>query len=126
MSKGDFIRRVFRMSHTYDRLARSEKRDDIVRFGVSSIVYSIIFLAAMIGAAFLIKTMTTDSGMALVGIILTVCCVLIALPMLLYAVVALIYQFRINKRAIRWVALVLLILALIAAVVAVILVLNGL
>ena len=109
----------------YDRLTNDPNKEKSVRLGVRAIINSllIVLFAALLGLGFRLFTMVAGAqvGLIFITILGGIMCVAAgfvgALTSLLVAISATRYQFRLNKKAIRWIALVVLILCALAAVV---------
>lgn len=114
----------------YDRLCNNEHKEKSVRLGVRAIIYSllIVLFAALLGLGFRLFTMVAGAQVGLIfitilgGIVCVVAGISGVFSSLFGALTATRYQFRLNKKAIRWIALVVLVLCAVAAVVVALLV----
>ncbi|MCQ2556084.1 MAG: hypothetical protein MJ149_02005 [Clostridia bacterium] len=110
----------------YDRLLNNqEKKEKSVRLGVRAIIYSllVVLFGALLGLGFKLFTMVAGAevGLIFITILGGIACVVAGISGTLSnffgALSATRYQFRLNKKAIRWVALVAVVLCALAAVV---------
>ena len=92
-----------------------ESRRKSVRFGILSIIFSIVAVPLSAGAAFLISLMTGGNSAAVLLFIFTIAGILVcaggAILMLLNGLIRLIAQLTINRNAAGWIALVVFILS---------------
>ena len=108
------------LSMWYNRIISDpEKREKSVYFGVQSIITSIVGATMVILCAFGVSALLRSDG----GIVAIVFIALLALLMVvglfeftLRGLVAMIYQLRVNKRPIGWVALAVWIATFIATI----------
>ncbi len=121
-----FLQFLSRANTRYNLIAQDpEKRDRSVRLAVDSIVFSIVGVVMVglsaLGFSALWKHLTSiELGgtyeypiSTLIGLIaVSACAVYSFLQTSIYSLALLIYQFRLNKRAARWWALVIWILAI--------------
>lgn len=98
-----------------------ERAPKIVRYGVSAIIMDVIAIALVVLCLFTFETITsallTNAGVVVIVTALiwfTALSVLIILPvgLIISALISSIYQLKMNKKAIGWIALVLTILTL--------------
>ena len=122
-----------KIQFNYDIIKKDEeKRKKSVRFGVTSIILCIIGCALTVGSAIgfyccLIKLFDEYFLFKFVGMMFCFSLTIIAfvrlvLGSLFYAI----YQVRLNKRAVGWIAFIVFILCVALSVVGVIMVLNSL
>lgn len=112
---GHFFTFWLNISSEYDRIkSNEEKREKSVRMGVRSIIQtitcSILAVLSIIGAVFLFNNATSGGHLPIFSLIGGLACVGVALSTLVQGVVGgllyMIYQFKLNKRGIRYAALV--------------------
>ena len=103
------------ISSEYNRIkSNEEKREKSVRMGVRSIIQTIICSAlsvlAIIGAAICFGNVSRGGQLPISSVIGAAACLAISLSLLAQGVVGgllyMIYQFKLNKRGIRYAALV--------------------
>lgn len=108
------------LSMWYNRIISDpEKREKSVYFGVQSIITSIVGAVMVILCAFGVSALLkSDSGIvAMVFIVLLALLMVVGLfEFTLRGLVAMIYQLRVNKRPIGWVALAVWLATFIATV----------
>ena len=110
-----------RISNRYDRLKNSPKAETSVKFGVTSLLLSILGIFFTVGSAALAYTCFSVDGLeAVVAVIGGVICILAAImffvQMVLASIVYAAYQMRLNKRPIGIVALIVSLFIIIATV----------
>lgn len=118
----------------YDRIKNNEeRREKSVRMGVRSIIQtvlcSVIAVLAFYGAVVCLKyTASVNLGMIL-SLIAGIFCILATLVSLIQGVLGgmlyMIYQLRLNRRPIGWVALAIWLLLVIAIIVFAVCIYNG-
>ncbi len=114
-----------RTRRVYDRLTNDKNKEKSVRLGVRAIIYSLIVVlfGALFGLGFRLFSMVEGAKVGLIiitilgGIMCVSAGVVGALSNLLGALSAIRYQFRLNKKSIRWVALIVLVLCVLATIV---------
>jgi len=124
----DFLFFWLGMRVRYDRIAQdADRKEKSSFFGVQSILCSLFGMAAVILCAFGIRAcMQQDSALLILFIALLVIVMLVALVQCTSrALVATIYQMKLNKKPIGWVSLVLWIIALVAMVAVSVLMVSG-
>ncbi|MDD4351160.1 MAG: hypothetical protein PHP83_03145 [Clostridia bacterium] len=98
-----------------------ERAPKVVRYGVSAIILDVIAIALVVLCLFTFETITsallTNAGVVVIVTALiwfVALSVLIILPvgLIISALISSIYQLKMNKKAIGWIALVLTILTL--------------
>ena len=111
---------LFHVSKMRDKAKRikedEEKRQTSIRFGITSILYSLVATGlCFLGAWLFISFM--DSGLVLFTIILGIGLMLSGVVLFFWALVAMILQFTINKKWIGWLALLIFIAGIVASVI---------
>ena len=117
---GQFLMYFSNLSTRYQIIMNSpERREKSVYFGVRSILSSIFGAIIVILCAFGISAlMDNDNILSIVFIILLALCMISALfECTLRALITMIYQLRVNKNLISWVALAVFLITFIAMVV---------
>ena len=108
---------IFNVAAKASEIRRDEvKRPKSVIFGITSIIYSLLAVAFAIGGAF-VFSISTDSLLAIFLIVIGAVLMVGAVVTLIGALVRVIAQLRINRRAIGWIALIVLIAAVAGSVV---------
>lgn len=110
---GSVINKLFNVSWKYRQLKENpEKKDKSVKLGVSGLIESICYGVIACLLIFLLKyAMNQKSTGSLSGILFGVLIAIIAVVLFaclvgeIFSIVNIIYQFKLNKRSIRWVAL---------------------
>lgn len=116
------LRDLFRIKRKYDRIANSEKAESSYSFAVSVIILSFLMCAFAAGIGLFFKMSGSDDDLsAIVGLIMAIFMLLCLASVLLWATIDLVYQFKLNKKPMSWVALAFYLLGIIGSVVAVIL-----
>ncbi len=116
----NFIMYFTNMSVRYDRIVSDpNRREKSVWFGVQSLVASLFGAAVIILCAFGISAlMKEDNIVTLVFIILLVVIMLVAiLECTVRGLISMIYQLRVNKKPVGWIALAIWIVALVLEIV---------
>ena len=117
---------IFMRSRDRNRKYKELKKDPerapkVVRYGVSAIILDVIAIALVVLCLFTFETITsallTNAGVVVIVTALiwfVALSVLIILPvgLIISALISSIYQLKMNKKAIGWIALVLTILTL--------------
>ena len=119
---GSFISFWSQVSNQYARLAANEeKRARSVRLGVTAIILAVISAALVVLSVWGLGTavgLISDSP--IVGIVVLLLCIGVAITFLtrgmINALLYAIYQLRLNKKAIGWLALVVWFISLAAAI----------
>ena len=122
MANLHLITDLFNVFHKANRIKQDEeRRKKSVGFAVSAIIFSLIAVALAAGGGFLWSLIDSGNKDALLLIIFTVAglavCVLGALVMLIGALLRVIAQLTINKKAIGWIAFVVFIAAVAGSVI---------
>ena len=119
---GSFLSFWSQVSNQYARLtANEEKRARSVRLGVTAMILAVISAALVVGSVWGLGTaMGLISDSPIVGIVVLLLCIGVAITFLtrgmINALLYAIYQLRLNKKAIGWVALVVWFISLAAAI----------
>ncbi len=116
----NFIMYFTNMSVRYDRIVSDpNRREKSVWFGVQSLVASLFGAAVIILCAFGISAlMKEDNIVTLVFIILLVVIMLVAiLECRVRGLISMMYQLRVNKKPVGWIALAIWIVALVLEIV---------
>lgn len=119
--KHGFLYDFFSVSAQASRIKQNEeKRAKSVRFGITSILFSIVAVAFSVGGALLLKLLLEGNEDALVLFIFTIAGLAVCfggtLSALVGSLMRVIAQLSINRKAIGWVALALLISAVAAII----------
>lgn len=123
---GGLIYKMFRYKHGINAIKKDPvRRPKSVKYGVISIIISIISIVLAVATGFIVGTTNSQSGFALVFLVFVALMVVIPAIYCMFAGLILsINQLSINKRAIGWVALGISILSIILDIVLVFLVAN--
>ncbi len=122
--------RFFNLSALYsDIKSNPDSRNVSTLLGKKSIKYSIIYVlmlgVALVSAFFMVSTM--HDGAIFYGILLLILAVALGFSGLLYmllAVISAVYQLRVNRKSIGWVALSVSLVLVVGLVVAVLILAN--
>lgn len=124
----NFIRIFFNVSSTYHRIEKDEKRKEkSVLLGVRSIIASIFVLILGVGGAFLamwgIKSLS-DNLLAIFAMIMGFIFLAGTIMLFIESLMAALYQLKLKRRTIGWVAIGILVACVIGAVVGAVLILS--
>lgn len=110
-----FVSTISRVCDTVAQTKQSPDRNRFFRYSVFSVIYSLLAGASAVGAVFLFTLMEGVVLSVLFGL-LGAALILGSLVFLLYSLVYMVSQFRINRKAMSWIALIVF-LAVVAGIV---------
>lgn len=123
------------IARKYEMLKNDEeRRPKSVTMGVRSIIQSVLCgiftVLALIGLSFCIQNFTGNGQMPIFTIIGGVAAVVAAVALFINGVIGgliyMVYQFKLNKRAIRWIALAVWLVVIVAVIVFAVILLGNL
>lgn len=118
----NFFTEIFNVAYKARAIREDEvKRQKSVHFAVTSMIFAAVAIAFACLGGFLLAF---ENTLYILTLVVGIGCLAVTVVMLVGALVRVIAQFSINKKAASWVALVFLLAAVAACVVALVLFLN--